>query len=141
MGRTELIVEAARSWVGTPYHHQAALKGIGCDCVGLVRGVYQEVLGVNPKFDLSYSADWGDVNGNEKLIEAADKYLVRAEALGPGKVILLRMAKDRVAKHCMILTSPLTAIHAVNRNPVTEITLSSWWKNRIVLVYKFPGAT
>jgi cell wall-associated NlpC family hydrolase len=38
------IVEEARSWLGTPYHHQAALKGVGCDCIGLLRGVYETFL-------------------------------------------------------------------------------------------------
>lgn len=33
------IVAEARRWVGTPYHHQAALCGVGVDCVGLIRGV------------------------------------------------------------------------------------------------------
>ena len=37
----EQIVAAARGWVGTPYRHQASLKGIGADCLGLVRGVWR----------------------------------------------------------------------------------------------------
>ena len=28
--RSALIAEA-RSWLGTPWHHQASLKGVGCD--------------------------------------------------------------------------------------------------------------
>jgi hypothetical protein len=39
------IIAAARSWLGTPYAHQASLKGVGCDCLGLVRGVWREVQG------------------------------------------------------------------------------------------------
>lgn len=34
-----MIVEEARKWIGTPYHHQQRLKGVGVDCVGLVIGV------------------------------------------------------------------------------------------------------
>jgi cell wall-associated NlpC family hydrolase len=37
------IVALAREWLGTPYHHQASLKGVGTDCVGLVRGIWREV--------------------------------------------------------------------------------------------------
>ena len=33
------IVAAARGWRGTPYRHQASVKHIGTDCLGLVRGV------------------------------------------------------------------------------------------------------
>jgi NlpC/P60 family putative phage cell wall peptidase len=39
------IVAIARGWLGTPYRHQASLKGVGCDCLGLVRGVYAEAYG------------------------------------------------------------------------------------------------
>jgi hypothetical protein len=38
--RSDIIAEA-RSWIGTPYAHQASVKGIGCDCLGLVRGVWR----------------------------------------------------------------------------------------------------
>jgi hypothetical protein len=34
----EKIVAEARTWVGTPYAHQAQLKGVGVDCVGLILG-------------------------------------------------------------------------------------------------------
>jgi NlpC/P60 family putative phage cell wall peptidase len=40
-----MILEEARSWIGTPYQHQASLKGVGCDCIGLVRGVWRAVYG------------------------------------------------------------------------------------------------
>ena len=26
-----LILSEARSWIGTPYHHQMSVKGAGCD--------------------------------------------------------------------------------------------------------------
>ena len=32
----ETIIAEARAWIGTPYHHQAALKGVGCDCLGQI---------------------------------------------------------------------------------------------------------
>ena len=138
--KTELIVNTARSWVGTPYHHQASLKGVGVDCIGLVRGVYRELYGVEPPELLNYSADWGDSNGNEEIVLAAYRYLepVPLDALQPGDVILVRWAKHRVAKHCMILTHDGRAVHAYNRAPVTEIHLSDWWRQRIVYAFRFP---
>ena len=39
MARAEAVIAAARGWIGTPYLHQASLKGVGTDCLGLVRGV------------------------------------------------------------------------------------------------------
>jgi len=40
-----LIVAEARRWIGTPYRHQASLIGVGCDCLGLVRGIWRAVVG------------------------------------------------------------------------------------------------
>ena len=39
----ERVVELARSWIGTPYVHQASVRGVGCDCLGLLRGVWREL--------------------------------------------------------------------------------------------------
>ncbi|MGA8997361.1 MAG: peptidase P60, partial [Pseudolabrys sp.] len=39
------IVAETRRWIGTPYRHQASLIGVGCDCLGLVRGVWRAVVG------------------------------------------------------------------------------------------------
>ncbi len=38
-----IIVAQARTWLGTPFHHQARLKGKGCDCLGLIVGVVDEM--------------------------------------------------------------------------------------------------
>ena len=31
----------ARRWIGTPYQHQASVLGAGCDCLGVLRGVWR----------------------------------------------------------------------------------------------------
>ncbi len=45
--RAALLTEA-RTWIGTPWHHQAAVKGAGCDCIGFVRGVAEPFIGPSP---------------------------------------------------------------------------------------------
>ncbi len=45
---TATIVRRARGWLGTPYHHQASVKGVGCDCLGLIRGLWRELCGPEP---------------------------------------------------------------------------------------------
>ena len=44
----ERVIGAARHWLGTPYHDQASLHGVGCDCLGLVRGVWRGLYGPEP---------------------------------------------------------------------------------------------
>ena len=140
MERTKQAVELARTWIGTPYHHQACLKGVGVDCVGLIRGIYAEMYGKEAPYLINYSADWGDANGNEDMLKAARTYLkpVPRSRLGAGHVVLLRWQEHRVAKHSMIMTSPTTAIHAYDRSPVAEIELHRWWLEKIVYVFTWP---
>ena len=138
--KTNEIVEAARTWIGTPYHNQASLKGVGCDCVGLARGIYREVYGHEPKVNLSYSPDWGDHNGNEEIIAAADRFLepLELDRLHPGCVILIRLRKHLTAKHCLIYTGDNRVIHAFNNNRVLEEVMSDRWWKLVVRAYSYP---
>jgi len=61
----ERVIVAARAWLGTPYHDQASLKGVGCDCLGLARGVWREVVGPEPFPIPAYSRDWGETGPRE----------------------------------------------------------------------------
>jgi NlpC/P60 family putative phage cell wall peptidase len=46
----EQVVSEARSWIGTPYHHRAGLKGVGCDCAYFLIRVYH-ACGLAPEID------------------------------------------------------------------------------------------
>ena len=78
------VVAAARGWIGTPYRHQAARKGAGTDCLGLIRGVWREVMGAEPEAVPAYSMDWSEPQGEERLWQAALRHLVPvAKGAGP----------------------------------------------------------
>ena len=47
-------------WIGTPYRHQASLQGVGCDCLGLVRGVWRALVGDEPEQAPPYAPDWAE---------------------------------------------------------------------------------
>ncbi len=64
------VVEEARAWIGTPYRHQAATKGAGCDCLGLLRGVWRELYGFVPVVP-PYTSDWDEVAREDVLQRAA----------------------------------------------------------------------
>jgi NlpC/P60 family putative phage cell wall peptidase len=99
------IVAEARSWVGTPYRHQASIQGVGCDCLGLVRGVWRALYGDEPEAPPPYRPDWAETGGRETLLEAARRHLVEipVSAARPGDVLLFRMSPDACLKHCAIL--------------------------------------
>ena len=157
------IVAEARSWIGTPYRHQASLKGVGCDCLGLVRGVWRAVLGPEPETIPGYTCDWGEVGAEEPMLAAACRHLIEidpAEA-GAGDVLVFRMRSGRVAKHAGILSGcalPAPAlphkslvrpdpwgggsfnfIHAQEGGPVCEVALGPWWRRRLAGMFAFPG--
>lgn len=134
-------IEIARAWIGTPYHHQASVKGVGCDCLGLVRGVYRELMGKEPEAVPPYTPDWAEAQGTETLLAGARRHLcerapVRAR---PGDILVFRLRKTAMAKHMAILVSPATMVHAVEMAPVTEVHYGSWWRRRAVAVFVFPG--
>lgn len=136
---SEAIVAEARSWIGTPYRHQASLKGIGCDCLGLLRGVWRAVIGPEPEFPPPYSPDWAEA-GADTLLAAARRHLVQvSEAeIAPGDVLLFRWREGLAAKHCAIATSADTMVHAHDGACVTETAFRPWWRRHLAYVFRFP---
>ncbi len=134
------IIKIARSWRGTPYHHQQSVKGSGCDCLGLIRGIYEELYQEKTAPIVPYSRDWADVSGRETLIEAAKTHLIEQpfDARQPGDVLVFRFRNWMVAKHAGLLVTPETMIHAMEGGNVTEVHLNSWWNRRIAAVFTFP---
>ncbi|KAA5599841.1 NlpC/P60 family protein [Blastochloris sulfoviridis] len=133
-------VAAARRWIGTPYRHQASVIGVGCDCLGLVRGVWRELYGSEPEIAPAYTPDWAEAAGREALAEAASRHLVpRAlEDAQPGDVLLFRWRAGLPAKHAAILVEPARMVHAHDGAAVAEVALTAWWRRRLAVVFAFP---
>jgi NlpC/P60 family putative phage cell wall peptidase len=133
----------ARSWIGTPYIHQASQRAAGCDCLGLLRGVWRELYGQEPEVTPAYTRDWSEPSGQERLWQAARRHLDEKpiENAAPGDVILFRMRDGSVAKHLGIQSQigPYPAfIHAYCGHGVVENTLTEPWARRIVARFCFP---
>ena len=131
------VVIEARSWIGTPYCHQASAKGAGCDCLGLLLGVYREVLGAEPQRIPAYCADWCETSGTEALWQALAQHLspVTRDDTQPGQVLLFRMRQGSVAKHLGIQSQAGPAprfIHAYCGHGVVESPLTAPWARRLV---------
>ncbi len=138
------IVRVARAWIGTPYRHQASVKGQGCDCLGLLRGVWREVIGDEPEAVPVYTADWSEMGRKERLWVAAARNMkaVEFDAARAGQVVLFRMRAGHVAKHLGILARSAagfeTVIHAYTGRGVIETPLTDAWKRKIVAQFQFP---
>ena len=137
------IVVAARRWIGTPYVHQSSVCGAGSDCLGLLRGVWRDVLGAEPETPPAYTMDWSEPQGEERLWAAALRHLKPKElsAEDGGDLLLFRMRSTGVAKHLGIAAevgSAPTFIHAYSGHGVVESPLSAPWRRRIVARFEFP---
>ena len=136
----EQIVASAKGWIGTPYVHQASCKGAGTDCLGLLRGVWREVLGAEPELVPAYTKDWSELTGEEVLLQAAQRYLTQKppESAELGDVLLFRMRDRGVAKHLGIQTGADRFVHAYSGHAVVENSLSTPWLRRLVARFAFP---
>ena len=135
------VIAAARGWRGTPYHDQASLRGVGCDCLGLARGVWREVVGPEPFSIPPYSRDWGESGPRELLADGARGVMIEITPVeaGPGALLLFRMMPRAIAKHVGILTGPASFIHAYERLGVIEQALTPPWRQRIAFAFLFPS--
>ncbi|MDK3072953.1 NlpC/P60 family protein [Sedimentitalea sp. JM2-8] len=145
MSDKKCIVTIARSWIGTPYRHQAATKSAGTDCLGLIRGVWRELNGFEPESVPPYSMDWSEPQGEERLWEAAKRHLIAkpisVPEMEPGEIVLFRMKTDAVAKHLGLIADTgkqPTFIHAYSYHGVVESPLSEPWRRRIVARFIYP---
>jgi NlpC/P60 family putative phage cell wall peptidase len=138
-----LIVAEARAWIGTPYRHQASLKGVGCDCLGLVRGVWRAVMGTEPERAPPYAPDWAEAAGRETLAEAAGRHMTRVplNEFAPGDVLLFRWRAEMPAKHAAIVTASDKMVHAHDGAAVAEVAIAPWWRRRLAYAFRFPGLT
>lgn len=142
--RGEEIVAAARRWIGTPYRHQSSCRGAGTDCLGLMRGLWRELVGPEPEVVPSYTPDWSEPSHSEDMLAAAGRHLQELDAAtaAAGDVLVFRMREGGVAKHLGILArAPLgheTLIHAYSGQGVVESPLTPAWVRRIAGAFRFP---
>ncbi len=110
--RKEVVAEA-RTWLRTPYHHMARVKGAGVDCVQIIIAVYAQcglIEDFQPEF---YPPDWHLHRSDEKYLQGVTKYATRipVEEVLPGDLLLFRFA--RCASHGAIVTEWPRVVHAL----------------------------
>ena len=137
------IVCEARSWIGTPYRHQASLKGVGCDCLGLIRGVWRALYGDEPEAVLPYTPDWAEAGKREILAETAARHLTpvaleqfalwgRACCFAGAPALpspsMRPSSRNAVASVPPVALRLRRMVHAHDGAAVAEIALAPWWR-------------
>lgn len=139
--RREEALRLARSWVGTPYRHQASVRGAGADCLGVLRGVWRELYGTEPERPPSYQPDWYDLRRDDLLLRKAHEHLQHLgtyEDALPGDVLVFRMRPNMAAKHCGIVAPEGRMVHALTGRGVEEVTVNDTYRRRCVASFRFP---
>jgi NlpC/P60 family putative phage cell wall peptidase len=113
----EAVVAEAKSWMGTPWHHQARVKGAGVDCANFVIAAYAN-SGTMPDITLkqlgNYPRDWHIHKTEERFLTFVPNFAVEIteSELKPGDLILFRIRSGRVFSHAAIVVDYPQGIHA-----------------------------
>lgn len=105
MSIRDQIVTEAYSWLRTPYHHMAMVKGAGIDCAMFPVAVYQ-ALGYLPGFDpRPYPVEWHLHQGDELFLKALEAVGARrVEQPQPGDIAMFKYG--RTVSHGSIVVTP-----------------------------------
>ena len=108
--KSELILSEAQSWIRTPFHHKAMIKGVGVDCAHFVIGVFHET-GLGPDLKVEdYSPDWHLHQGGERFLNYLRQYCDQVEDPQPGDIAMFQFG--RCASHAAIVVEWPKVIHA-----------------------------
>lgn len=145
------IVTEARHWIGTPFHHQGRLRGVGVDCVGLVIGICESLnlhsraldkKGRKVPFTALDEQGYAPEPQGNLLRTKLDAFLepIPADSMKPGDIALFVMARH--PQHVAIIGDypggGLSLIHAYSpRGGVCEHGYNEKWQRRIVSAYRF----
>ena len=138
MTRANVVAEAM-TWLRTPYHHRARVKGAGVDCAQILIAVYAAV-GLIDEFDTGdYPPDWMMHRSEERYLSfVLDRAEPVAEPL-PGDVALYKVG--RCFAHAGIVVEWPTIIHASNRDRAVVLAdgTQGWLAGRDITFWRVKG--
>nr|DAP68845.1 MAG TPA: cell wall peptidase [Caudoviricetes sp.] len=117
------ITTEALTWLNTPYHHMANLRGVGVDCAMFLVEVFKQLGAVPPDLDpRPYPHDWHMHRGEERYLAWLDKYADRvpADQVQPGDVVTFKFG--RCVSHAGIVIDWPLIIHAYRDNDVVILS-------------------
>ena len=139
--RAEIVAEA-RAWLNTRWQHQASLKGVGTDCIGLIAGVARELgIAEAAQFDSSATIKgYGRQPDPAMLLRACGELLDPCADPVAGDILLFRFELEPA--HFGILSAPDYVIHAyAQARRVVENRIDELWRSRIVGAFSYRGVS
>jgi NlpC/P60 family putative phage cell wall peptidase len=137
-----IVLDIARSYLGTPHRHQGRIKGVGVDCIGFLASTAVEAGILSCELVAEFPTDYSRQPSASQLRRLTSRHLrlVPFDSRAPGDIVLMRFAEE--PQHLGMLTAvdPDYIIHSAEKG-VVEHRLDSVWRARIVRVYRFPKLT
>jgi cell wall-associated NlpC family hydrolase len=119
------VVKEACAWIGTPYRHQADVKGAGCDCGMLLVRVFVDTGLVAPFEPRPYADDWFLHRSEEKYLGFVLDRVAEVETPLFGDVVVFR--HGRTFSHGGVVVSWPMIVHA--SGPVGQVTMEDVLKS------------
>lgn len=133
------IIEEAETWEGTPFHHGAGVKGVGCDCAHLVSGVLED-MNLIPKVNYPvYGPDWfRHADHEEKFIVETLRALGLPQVEQPqmGDIAVIKFG--RAYSHCVFICGDGYGIQAwPTHSAVSRVKLAEerLWKRSVKMYF------
>lgn len=113
---------------------------MGCDCLGLVMGVWRALYGEVPEEPGAYAPDWAEAGGRDRLLDAARRNFreIPPDGAMPGDLLIFRWRAHLPAKHAGILIAADRFVHAYEGHAVLASALVPQWRRRIAAAFAFP---
>lgn len=121
--RQAAIAEAV-SWLKTPFHFEACVKGQGVACGPLLIAIYGAVGIPVPANVGHFPPDWHLHTTEERYADIVRQYAKPVDAPQSGDVVLFRVFKNRPFCHGGIVIDWPLIIHAADRRSVEYLNVS-----------------
>jgi NlpC/P60 family putative phage cell wall peptidase len=100
------VVTDARTWIGTPFKHDAEVKGAGCDCAHLLNAVYSRAGKIPHLKFPQYPPDWFKhaADPEKYIVEEMKKHFreIKETEAKAGDVVVMFIGKAWA--HCGIIS-------------------------------------
>lgn len=135
----QAIIDSAMTWLGTPYHHRACVKGAGVDCAQILKAVFVDVGLIEHFEEGDYPPDWMQHRSEERYLSFVTDRADLVDTPQPGDVALYKVG--RCFAHGAIVVDWPLIIHASNRD--REVVLADgtqgWLAERDVQFWRAKG--
>ena len=125
MDLSSQIIAEAETWLGTPYHVNAAVKGVGADCGRWIAAVYRKAGVLEFEPTEHWPGDWYFHAREERYLDLLTKLMEEVSSPEPGGVALFKVGK--LFAHAALIVEWPGLIHVWRVNEVIQKARADQW--------------